>query len=123
MVGIRPHTPGVNNLVNRDLLNGRVTLNNADLASNKDDPSPTVEIAIEEASLVQRAREFKRKTGAWTEESYEFYQKWNSEFTLKTLEIYKLKWPMLGRIREIFSEEEKVKTIKLEFHLPSGKPG
>ena len=64
MVGIRPHTPGVNNLINGVLLNGRITLNNADPTSNEDDSSPTVEVAIEEASLVQRAREFKSKTGA-----------------------------------------------------------
>ena len=64
MVGIRPHTPGVNNLINGVLLNGRITLNNADPASNEDDPSPTVEIAVEQASLVQRPRKFQGETGA-----------------------------------------------------------
>ena len=60
----RPHTPGLNNLVNRDLLVGKIAVNDADLATNKDDPSPTVGIAIEPASLVQRPVKFQGETGA-----------------------------------------------------------
>ena len=64
MVGNRPHTPGVNNLVNRDLLVGWVAVNDADLATNKDDPSPTVGITVKPASLVQRPGKFQGETGA-----------------------------------------------------------